>query len=126
MGSVKIAFTVFVLVTLACVASGLNVGDTCTGTGRHYRRECEPEGGRTDKCAIYFCNVQVTPPVCASRPASPSVGLPCGRSNIGICKMGTLQCDPETGALGCDGAVMPLDAEIVGNSLDDNCDGTVE
>ena len=50
------------------------------------------------------------------------VGTQCGTSNVGICKFGTNQC--QNGALVCMGAVNPT-AETC-NSLDDNCDGTVD
>ena len=98
----------------------LNVGDVCTG--RNYR-ECQP--ATTDACTTYYCNKEASPHVCASRPSSGAIGKPCGTSTTGACQMGVLTCDPGTGHLACTGAVYPV-AEIIGNSVDDNCDGIVE
>lgn len=130
-----VLFCVFLLLALACIATEtptptptptpdprprLAIGDVCTGRGY---RECQPAAA--DFCTTYYCNKETSPYVCASRPSSGAIGKPCGTSTTGACQQGALTCDPATGHLSCTGAVFPVD-EIIGNGIDDNCDGIVE
>ena len=53
-----------------------------------------------------------------------NIAVSCG-SNVGICRAGTQSC--ASGTLGaCSGGVTAMAAEICGNGMDDDCDGTID
>ena len=86
---------------------------------------CAPGFTDCDGNPANGCEVQGA---CACSPGETRscYGGPMGTAGVGICKEGTQSCDSGgTGWSTCTGQVMPS-AEVCGNSLDDNCDGTAD
>ena len=85
--------------------------------------------GMTDLCYTYTCDEPSKS--CVAVPNYNNLNMPCytglqGTANVGICRTGTLICDPTTGAVECQGQVLPFAEEICDNGLDDNCNDVVD
>lgn len=111
---------------LACSDGDLCNGvETCDGAGgctssMNTTDMCQPSSVDQSQCRTAYCDSHNQT---CSVVNDPRLGLPCGTSSIGKCKLGTYQC--VTGSVTCVGAVNPV-SEVADNTFDDDCNGLVD
>ena len=72
----------------------------------------------------YAANAAAT--ACQTNDIMPCYSGPAATLNVGACKAGRRFCDPVTKTFGaCTGQVLPV-TEIIGNGIDDDCNGVVQ
>lgn len=110
-------------------------GLLCNGAETCNNGRCEPPSSPFElmliceasshplQCGVGYCNSASQS--CASY-ADFRIGNPCGISNIGRCRVGTLQCDPDTGRPVCIGRIDPRSEGTTVNGVDDDCNGIVD
>jgi len=119
-------------VTPSCTTTSCSDNQFCNGLETCNKDgSCSPETDSSTLstlCSSYTHARQCTKGYCNSATqkcdswTDLSVGNPCGLSNVGACKIGTISCNQGSSSLMCSGRVDPATE----NGADEDCDGIVD